>query len=108
MRGVFMRVSKIQLINAQNNNLRKIKQPDYPAKKIQKFNQISFKGTGKGLLTGLGVGLTGSLLLVCGLAMAGTLVLPAALGSAVVFASGVGCSYVGDKLEDKINGNKNS
>ena len=63
----------------------------------------SFKGDDKGILLGLGGGLSVGLLLVGGAAIAGIVVLPAIIGSAAVVGSGIAGATLGHKIEQKID-----
>ena len=65
-----------------------------------------FRGSGKGLLLGLGTGLVTGLLVVGGAAIAGAFMLPAAIGGAAVVATGAAGAAIGEKIEDKITKSK--
>ena len=66
----------------------------------------AFKGGGTGGLLGLGAGLVTGLIIIGGAAITGGLALPALIGGAGIVASGAGGAYIGDKIEDKITGEK--
>lgn len=84
------------------------------AKKVSKRNETmpkpqeqsvapAFKGSGDGMLLGVGAGLTAGLIVIAGGAITGGLALPGLVANAGVIASALGGGYVGDKVEDKIH-----
>ena len=101
-----MRVSSIQpTLQTRNvsktNNIKSQPQPPLGEPIIK--NPTFKGGSDKGILLGLGGGLSAGLVLVGGAAIAGVLVLPAIIGSAVVVGSGIGGAVVGHKIEQKID-----
>lgn len=103
-----MRVSKIQstYVKSQNQlgNVRTQRIMNEPTQPT--VTAPTFKGDGNGALAGLGTGLVTGLAAVGGLAISGTLLLPALIGSAIVLGVGAAGAYVGNKIEDKIKENK--
>ena len=100
-----MRVSKIQpqYLKTYKTNFN-TKPTNYLLQKNEPPKpEPQFKGTSKGILTGLGTGVATTLLIVGGLAISGTLVLPAIIGGTLIAGGGVGGAVLGNKIEDKIN-----
>ena len=99
-----MRITKIQpTITNSTNSLRRQNNTTSPQVPVDKGSEVNFRGGGKGVLGGLGAGLSAGLLVVGGAAIAGIVVLPAIIGGAVVLGAGAAGAYAGDKIEDKIN-----
>ena len=89
-----MRIQAIQTNYYQNNRLQTLS-----PKHHKNTNTPSFKGGG-GAFYGFGLGLIGGLLTICTAGAA----LPALVGAAGVVGTGCGGAYLGDKIEDKLNG----
>ncbi|MBE7703096.1 MAG: hypothetical protein E7Z89_03485 [Cyanobacteria bacterium SIG28] len=106
-----MRVSAIQKSMVRQNSVQK--QATKPRCLKQEPEQIpeqatanpAFKGS-NGALLGLGGGLITGLATVGGAAIAGVLVLPAAIGGLAIVATGAAGAAAGNKIEDKIKGKK--
>ncbi len=101
-----MKISAVQT-NIQNSYYKNLSCKNNTRQKQQKTEQVTFKGNGSGALIGLGTGLVTSLAIFGGGAIAGFLAIPAILGSAISIATGAAFAAAGDKIEDKITGNKN-
>ena len=104
-----MRITKIQSTVVKPQNQQKFKnitklnnQPEE-----QPITPPTFKGKGNGALAGLGGGLITGLVALGGAAISGALILPMAIGGAIIVGAGAAGAYIGDKIEDAIKGNKN-
>ena len=68
----------------------------------------SFKGSGKGFVAGSGAGLITTLITISAGAIAGAFTLPLIIGGGLLLGGTAVGGFLGDKIEDKITGKKDS